>query len=179
MTEQHGDEGFEAFARAAVPRLLRLAVLISRNEHDAWDLVQESLVRVGSRWRRLEHHTDPHRYAERVMVNLNISRWRKFRRELLSHDHDEAAVPVSIAAQDLVELRQVLLPALRALAPRQRTVVALRYFADLTEAEVADRMGCSVGTVKSQHAKALAGLRQHLGADSAQPSTSSTTGRSE
>lgn len=163
MTKPYGGEGFEDFAAAEIPRLLRLAVLITGNRHDAWDLVQETLVRVGSRWRRLDRTGDPHRYAERVLVNLNISRWRRLRHELVIPPREESARPGISSEQEQVELHSVLMPALRALAPRQRAVIALRYFAGLTEAETADRMGCSVGTVKSQHAKALAGLRRQLG----------------
>ncbi len=77
MAERYGGEGFEAFVEGEIPRLLRLATLITGNPHDAWDLVQESLVRVGSRWRRLDRTEAPHAYAQRVLLNLNVSNWRK------------------------------------------------------------------------------------------------------
>ncbi len=165
MADPYGGEGFEAFVEGEIPRLLGLATLITRNPHDARDLVQESLVRVGSRWRRLDRTEDPHAYAQRVLLNLNVSNWRKLRRELpLAHRREDEFMMDS-SDTDLVELNQVLLPALRGLPPRHRAVIALRYFEGLTEAETAVRMGCVVGTVKSQHAKAIAGLRERLGSD--------------
>ncbi len=153
----YGGEGFGEFVEVAIPRLLRLALLLTDSHHDAWDLVQGSLVRVGVHWRRLDRRQEPHAYAQRTLVNLHVSTWRRIRREMPFTSGADHAAPA--LATDLVDLHEALLPALRALPTRQRAVVVLRYFEDLTESQVADRLDCSVGTVKSQTSKALMRLR--------------------
>ena len=160
-----GGNGFDSFAEAAIPRLLRLALLMTGSPHDAWDLVQGTLIKVGARWATLDRSTEPYAYAQRTLLNLHVSVWRRVRRELPLGSAAGTEPILPNWPTDTVELRTVLLPALRSLPPRQRAVVVLRYFEDLTERETADRLACSVGTVKSQHAKALTHLRRELRAE--------------
>jgi RNA polymerase sigma-70 factor (sigma-E family) len=147
---------FDEFVAVELPRLLGLARALSRDEHDAWDLVQETLARVGTRWRRLDHGHDTAAYARTVLVRLNIDRLRRLRREWPTHRVEDR--PTDPAAADGIDAW--LADGLRALTPRQRTVVVLRFAQDLDLATIADQMGCSVGTVKSHLSRGLERLRQ-------------------
>ncbi len=145
-------EAFDAFVRARLPGLLRFGRALTGNEEAAADLVQDALERTLLQWPRLQSREQPEGYVRRVMINRNISIWRRMRRERLTDDPPERGSADRHRDRDLWQ-------AIRTLPPRQRAVIALRYYEDLTEAEVAAVMGCSVGTVKSQSAKALAKLR--------------------
>jgi RNA polymerase sigma-70 factor (sigma-E family) len=153
-SERHGED-FGSFAAARIPALVRYGVALTGSRADAEDLVQEALVRLATRWHAVADRGSPDAYVRKVMTNLHVSWWRSRRRELLHPTPPDAAVTDTLPNRDLWV-------ALRALPPRQRAVVALRYLEDLTEAETAQILGCSVGTVKSQNAKALARLRPHL-----------------
>lgn len=148
------DEDFGAFVDAHSPALLGLAHALTGNRHDAWDLLQETLVRVGEKWRRIDQ---PAAYARTVMTRLNIDRVRRLRRELTSgRQRDEGGAP------ELTSEAQAWLPgALATLTPSQRTALALRYVEDLDVRAIADRMGCSEGTVKSQLSRGIARLKGH------------------
>jgi RNA polymerase sigma-70 factor (sigma-E family) len=156
----YGGEGFEAFIEREIPRLLVLAALLGAQKETAWDLVQETLVRVGLRWTNLDPSSDVHAYASKVLRNLHISKWRKLRRELPFIGRPYGNVDVS--GLEAIEARTELMQALQTLPDGQRAVVVLRYFEDRTERETAAILECSVGTVKSQHAKAIAKLRKFL-----------------
>jgi RNA polymerase sigma-70 factor (sigma-E family) len=134
--------------------------MLTGNPHDAADLVQSVLERVGARWQTIERKTgDPVAYARRAMVNAHVSRWRRSRREsLLAEFPDTAAAP-----QDDPFDNEPLWEALRGLPPRQRAVLVLRYYEEKSEAEIAAVLGVSRGTVKSQASKAMATLRGRLG----------------
>ena len=153
---------FAEFVRAALPGLLRYGHALAGNPHDAADLVQGVLERIGARWHTVVRRTgDPMAYARRAMANAHVSRWRRTRRESLVADlpdSDTYAVwqPDRFADEPLWQ-------ALRALPPRQRAVIVLRYYDDLSEEEIAHTLGCSRGTVKSQASAALTKLRQHAG----------------
>lgn len=148
-------ESFDAWAAATQHSLLRTAVLLTGDHHRAEDLVQEALTKVALRWRRLrEEH--PSAYARQVIARDNISWWRRSRREPFS----EARVGTLPSAAFTVDRRLVLHQALARLTPRQRTVIVLRYYDDLSEAQTAEVMGVSVGTVKSQTHLALRRLRE-------------------
>jgi RNA polymerase sigma-70 factor (sigma-E family) len=149
-------EGFDDFVEAEMSRLLGLAYALTGDPNDAWDLVQESLARVGARWRRLRDER-PSAYARTVMVRLNIDRLRRLRREVPVPWTRERAAPVV----DLGGVEPWLLDALAELSPNQRTVLALRFVEDLDVAAIAQRMGCSAGTVKSHLSRGLARLREH------------------
>ena len=148
-------ESFTAWATAVQHGLLRFAVVLTGDHHRAEDLVQEALTKVALRWRRL-HDQNPLAYARQVMVHDNISWWRRQRRESVQ-EVDPAPMPSGDAsAGRRVDLQR----ALSRLTPRQRAVVALRFYADLSELQTADLMGVSVGTVKSQTHLALKRLRE-------------------
>lgn len=148
-------ESFAAWAAASQHSLLRTAVLLTGDHHRAEDLVQEALTKVALRWRRLrEEH--PSAYARQVIVRDNISWWRRNRREPVS----QVEAPSMPSGTLVVDRRLVLQQALARLTPRQRTVVVLRYYDDLTERQAAEVMGVSVGTVKSQTHLALRRLRE-------------------
>jgi RNA polymerase sigma-70 factor (sigma-E family) len=141
---------------AEIPRLLPLARLLSRNGHDAADLVQETLIRVGLKWRSIRRDGNAHAYARTTMVRVHINAGRRRRRELVTDAPPELAVGDPASA---VVDRDWLMSALRSLPPRQRAVVALRYLEDLPMREIAEALGCAEGTARSQLHRALASLR--------------------
>ncbi len=144
---------FAAYVAARRPALLRTAyLLVGGNTADAEDLVQTALVKAVPAWRRIRGHPDA--YVRRILVNEATSRWRRRRWREVS-----TAVPPDRAAPAEHEADPDLRRALAALAPRQRAVVVLRYYEDLSEQQIADLLGISVGTVKSQARDALARLR--------------------
>jgi RNA polymerase sigma-70 factor (sigma-E family) len=120
------------------------------------DLAQEVLASLSFRWDRVRRADDLEAYVHRAMTNTATS-WRRRR----SFSERPVALVPDVAAQSAAP-DEALLAALRRLPPRQRAVVVLRYYADRTEAQTAHALGCSVGTVKSQHAKAVAALRNLL-----------------
>ncbi|MFE9660611.1 SigE family RNA polymerase sigma factor [Streptomyces sp. NPDC005955] len=151
------ERGFREFVANRSSALLRTAVLLTGGDrHAAEDLLQGALLKVVARWRRIDDHEA---YVRRVLYRQQVDRWRlKWpRRELTVAEPPEAAAPADAHAN--AELRIVLLGALARLTARQRTVLVLRYFEDLPEAEVADVLGCSVGTVRSTAHRSLARLR--------------------
>jgi RNA polymerase sigma-70 factor (sigma-E family) len=146
---------FSSWAAGCQADLLRTAVLLTGDHHRAEDLVQEALIKVALRWRRLRRE-NPDAYARRVLVHDNISWWRRHRRESLRE-----ATPGSLPSTDgSVDRRIMLREALAQLTPRQRSVVVLRYYEDLSESQTAELMGVSIGTVKSQTHLALHRLRE-------------------
>jgi RNA polymerase sigma-70 factor (sigma-E family) len=152
------EESFREYVRARTPALSRAAYLLTGDFHLAEDLVQQALLRVAGRWERLTALGDPDPYVRRVLYTQHVSRWRRARLRLdLRAEVPEQAVPDGSAA---VELSHTVRRALRLLTPRQRAVLVLRYFEDLSEAETAAILGCAVGTVKSQTRHALTRLRQ-------------------
>jgi RNA polymerase sigma-70 factor (sigma-E family) len=167
------DDGFREFVQTRYGELLRVAYLLAGSEHEAEDLLQGALLRVMRRWHRID---DPVPYVRRTMINLHVSRWRRYRaRELVTSVVPER--PVRDPA-DQVSDRQTLMSALRALPPRTRAVIVLRYWVDLSEAETAALLGCSVGSVKSNASRGLSRLREALPAASASDRLDSTHGRS-
>ncbi|NYI47546.1 RNA polymerase sigma-70 factor (sigma-E family) [Nocardioides aromaticivorans] len=146
------DAAFDAFVAARLPHLLRLGRALTGDEQRGADLVQDALERALVRWRRLD---EPEAFVRRAMVNRSISVWRKVRRERPLEALDDTAVHDRPADHEL-------LAAVRALPARQRAVVALRYYEDLTEVQTAEVLGCSVGTVKSQANRAMLALRRQL-----------------
>ena len=134
-------------------QLLRIAYLLTGDRHHAEDLTQTALAKTYRHWRRVLATEDPAAYVRRILINCNNDRFRKRRvSEHLTDTPIEAAWPEDPVAG--VDNRRLLLSALAALPPRQRAVVVLRYWEYLPEAEVAQILGCAVGTVKSQAAKA-------------------------
>ncbi|GAA0421956.1 RNA polymerase sigma-E factor [Acrocarpospora corrugata] len=153
-------EGFAEFVAARGTSLLRTAHLTCGSAQEAEDVLQSALERACRSWHRLRQDTNPEPYLRRIIVNLAISRARRRALLRIIPTHSPPETP---ARRDDVELRQVLMNGLRALPPRQRAVVVLRYWEDMSEAQTAKVLGCSAGTVKSQAAKALVRLRALLG----------------
>lgn len=152
-------DSFEEFVAGRYAALVRSAYLLVGNRADAEDLVQTALSKVVPVWQRIEQ--DPERYVRTVLVRESVNRWRRRRwREVgVATVPDVADLPATDAVvTDRLALRQ----ALGQLPPKQRAVVVLRFYEDLTVAEVAAILTCSEGTVKSQTHDALARLRQLL-----------------
>jgi RNA polymerase sigma-70 factor (sigma-E family) len=152
--------GFAEFVAARSPALLRAAWLLTGDGAAAQDLVQAALIRTWSRWAALERVENAESYVRRVMATTYVTWWRRRWRAEVS----TGVLPDRPTAGDafaVADLRDAVRSALDELPRRQRAVIVLRYFEDLTEAQTAAALGCSVGTVKSQTAKALARLRRH------------------
>ena len=148
--------GFDDFVIGQTQPLLRLAHALTGNSHDAWDLLQETFVRTGERWGRAQVE-QPAAYARTVMVRLNIDRLRRLRREVPRRSPVESDWPGG--SEPGVVVAAWLPAALATLSPRQRTALALRYVEDLDVRTIAERMGCSEGTVKSQLSRGTARLK--------------------
>jgi RNA polymerase sigma-70 factor (sigma-E family) len=155
------DLDFVEFVRRRGDHHLRTAVLLTGDWHAAEDLVQSALVKLYRAWPRLDTTVDPDAYLRRILVNTHRSWWRaRWRRELpVGGLPDRATVDNS----DWLALADAVRTALAALPARQRTALVLRYFDDLPEAQVADLMGCSVGSVKTHTYRGLNAMRRLLG----------------
>jgi RNA polymerase sigma-70 factor (sigma-E family) len=154
--DQQTREVFDAFVRARHTALLRYGTVLTGDPHAAADLVQDALERTGLAWARVQQKGDPEGYVRRVMANRSISTWRKLRRERL------VAAPPEQSYED-PPTDDVLWSALARLPRRQRTVLVLRYYEDLSELEIARVLGIAPGTVKSQASKGIAALRAAIG----------------
>jgi RNA polymerase sigma-70 factor (sigma-E family) len=152
-------EGFAQFVEARQRALQRTAWLLTGDWALAEDLVQTALARSWPRWERIRRRDDPEIYVRRVMVNT-WAHWsrRRWRGEQPSESVPDGQAPGDMAAE--VAVRMAVRGALGSLAPRQRAVFVLRVFDDLSEAQVAQVLGCAVGTVKSTMARAAARLRE-------------------
>ncbi len=155
------NDGFDEFVARWSGRLLRSAYLLTGDRGLAEDLVQDVYERLYVAWPRV---VDPAAYAHRALTRQAMNRWRTRSRRVaeaaLGAEHDPPDHRAD--ATEALNERAVVVSALRTLPARQRAVVVLRYFADLSEADTAAAMGCSVGTVKSQTSRALARLRTAL-----------------
>lgn len=151
--------GFSEFVQARGAALSRTAFLLTGAHHLAEDLLQQALAKTAAHWPRVRDGGNPEAYVRRVMVNERTSLWRarKFAEVPLAPEIAEAEL-VSDESESVVR-RLTVLRALATLAPRQRAAVVLRYFEDLTEPQIAEELGCSVGTVKSQLHDAMRRLR--------------------
>jgi RNA polymerase sigma-70 factor (sigma-E family) len=161
----------DRFVASHVNELLRISFLVVGDLGEAEDLVQECLLRVARRWPRVHRMDHPGAYARRVLVNLALDgkkRRTREREELSSDDRVpfvELAEKAAANGVTAVEAESELIAALVALPPRQRAVLVLRYFEDLSEAQVAAILDCSLGTVKSTASRGLSRLRQTLERD--------------
>src|SRR5262250_3704232 len=153
------DGDFDQFVRDASPGLLRTAYLLTGDRGHAEDIVQTALLQVARKWRRIRGEPAP--YARRAVVNLA----KNHRRDRFRRPHESTAtVEASYAPPEAdVLLQQVLLPAVMDLPVRQRAVLVLRYFQDLSVEQTAAALDCSIGTVKSQTHHGLNKLRKALG----------------
>jgi len=152
------DEEFDAFMRGRWPAMVRLAYALTGDVGHAEDLAQAGFARAYASWGRVRRAGDPDAYVRRIVINEHRGRFRKHRvAEELRGDLTDTVG----GQQPGPEEQHALLDALRTLGPRQRAVVVLRYWLDLSEAETAAALNCSVGTVKSQASRALATLRKN------------------
>jgi RNA polymerase sigma-70 factor (sigma-E family) len=163
--ERSRDDGFDAFAARTTGNLLRTASLIVWDPSVAEDVVQECLLQVVRRWSRVRRMAFPAAYARRIATNLAIAAAERLsteRSEMVTGLFFEPADAAAHMALERVDHQRDLDAALGRLAPRQRAVLVLRFFEDLTEAQTAEVLGCSVGTVKSTCSRALDRLRGDL-----------------
>jgi RNA polymerase sigma-70 factor (sigma-E family) len=151
-------EGFAQFVAARERALQRTAWVLTGDWGLAEDLVQTALVRSWPRWERIRRRDDPDVYVRRVMFNTWAT-WsrRKWRAERATETIPESPAPGDMAAD--IAVRVAVRSALASLTARQRAVLVLRLFDDLSEVQVAQVLGCAVGTVKSTMSQALAKLR--------------------
>lgn len=151
------DEEYKRYVVTRYSTLIRAAVLFGCSRQDAEDAVQDALVTCYRAWPRVSAASDPDAYVYRVLVN-GISRgWRrKWRGEQPFHDLPEPETLDDPATA--ISTSQAVRASLRRLGQEQRQVLVLRYFADLTEAQIADVLGIAPGTVKSRSARAIAAL---------------------
>jgi RNA polymerase sigma-70 factor (sigma-E family) len=158
--QQRRDDEFAAYMTARQPSLLRTAYLLTGDRHTAEDLVQTALAKLYLSWDKVQHRELVDGYVRRILVNEHNSLWRRAfkRREVVSDElpegqaldrHDEGA-------------SGALWAFVQTLPRRQRAVIVLRYYEGLSEAETADVLGVSVGTVKSQASRALAAMRARV-----------------
>ncbi len=153
------EQQFTDFVQANRTVLGRTAMLLCGDRATAEDLVQEALIRTFQTWRKVEPGKEL-AYLRRIMTNLTIDRWRRRRFEAPPQaEHEHRPDARSAAAFDGVDARDTIARSLRALSPRERAMVVLRYYHDLSEAEVARELGVSLGTVKSTCSRALAKMR--------------------
>lgn len=160
--DEHEREAFRGYVAARSPALLRTAYLLTGQRADAEDLLQTALAKTYLAWSRIREREALDGYVRRVMVNTQTSRWR--RRKVDEHPTDVLPERAGQrdATTDLV-LHDALWSALSGLPKRQRAMLVLRYYEDLSEAETADILGVSVGTVKSTTSRALVKLRDTPG----------------
>ena len=153
------DDEFVAFAAASTASLARTAWLLTGSAAEADDLVQEALIRTYTSWHRVRRESAL-AYARRALVNRHVDGWRSSRRELAAWatgQRTRADVTTPHASSDD---RDELVRAMQLLRPRERAVVVLRYYYDLSEEQVAAELGISAGTVKSTASRALTRLRE-------------------
>lgn len=165
---RQAQEEFELFVRSQGDRLLRVGYLMTGDLSEAEDFVQEALTRVARRWRRVATMASPAGYARRILVNLVID--SAAGRSRRGHELDDTsswalenrADPSGDEPFVAVEGELTLLEALVQLPARQRAVLVLRYWEDLSEADAAELLGISRGTVKSMASRGLTRLRKVL-----------------
>ena len=165
MPPDRRSSDFERFVTAATPSLLRTAYLLTWNLPEAEDLLQEAFVRTAKRWPRVRKMEHPVAYTRRVLVNASLDAAKQRSRRSIELDgvgssidgHPDAGAEAELLA---IDTRSELLFMLSTLPRRQRAVLVLRYFEDLSEREIADQLGWPVGTVKSTAARALDRLQQ-------------------
>ncbi|SDM76683.1 SigE family RNA polymerase sigma factor [Nonomuraea jiangxiensis] len=144
---------FTEFVQIRGPALLRYGLVLTGNPYDAADLAQEALLRLSNSWSRVRKKHDPEGFVRITMARLHISVWRRRRREhLVAQAPDKGVADADIARFDG---EPGLWHLVTGLPPRQRAVIVLRYYCDLSDEEIAQALGVSKGTVRSQAARAL------------------------
>jgi RNA polymerase sigma-70 factor (sigma-E family) len=156
--ERRRDETFSAYVAARYAALTRTAFLLTGEHHAAEDLVQTALARAYLAWHRIHREQSTDAYVRRILVNEHNSIWRRAwrRRETTT------AAPPEPAGLDLSEGDRELWDLVRRLPAKQRAAIVLRYYEDLSEAQTAEILGCSIGAVKSRTNRAITNLRSTL-----------------
>ena len=157
--DDRAEREFREYVAMRQPALFRVALLLTGHREDAEDLLQSALTSLARHWPRVSKFESVDAYVRKSLYHQQISLWRRRRhgREYVTADPPDMAV-VGDAARDTA-VRLALDAVLRQLTRRQRAVIVLRYYEDLPEAEVAEILGCSVGTVRSQTHRTLARIR--------------------
>ena len=157
--------GFDAWASARVPALLRFAYVVTGSQVEAEDAVQSALERAMPRWDRIARAEDPDAYVRRMVVNAHVSGWRRSRR----HESPVALVSLTEGGDpaEQVTTAEAVRRVCAGLPRRQRAAVALRFYEDRDYAEIAAVLGCSEATARSYVHRALQALRRELGEESA------------
>lgn len=154
---------FNGFVASHEDDLIRTAYLMTSDSAETEELVQECLERVARHWPRVRRMEHPGAYARRILVNLVIAGSKRRSQRSLELTHDEQVLEsLPDPESELEDSEEELLEALRGLPPRQRAAIVLRYFGDLSEAQTADAMGCSIGTIKSLCSRGLGRMREML-----------------
>jgi RNA polymerase sigma-70 factor (sigma-E family) len=163
VTSRPEAPAFEEYATGAWPALYRYAYLLTGSHADAEDLAQQTMLKAYGSWAKVARADSPTAYLRRMLTNTYLSQRRpKARRgEVLTDEPPELGAAPPSGPDD----RMVLWPHVRSLPPRQRAVVVLRYYEDLSEQQIADVLGCSTGNVKSTAHHALKALRAALDTD--------------
>jgi RNA polymerase sigma-70 factor (sigma-E family) len=157
------DGEFREFMQARWPAMVRLAYGLTGDQGHAEDVAQAAFARAYASWARVRRSGDPDAYVRQIVINENRNRFRKRRVTERLTDSPPESVLIDVPWTDAIreyDERSALMAALQRLGPRQRAVIVLRYWMDLTEHETAAALNCSVGTVKSQASRARAALRQ-------------------
>ncbi|MGV9772393.1 SigE family RNA polymerase sigma factor [Streptosporangium sp. NPDC003464] len=152
------EPGFDGFVAEQADALLRYGYVLTGNPHDAADLVQEALVRLRGAWPKVRRKDSPHSYVRTTMARLHISIWRRHRREHLTGEPPERVHHDAFPPDE----DQGLWEELAVLPRRQRAVLVLRYYEQLTDAEIAEVLGISPGTVRGYASRGLDKLRSSL-----------------
>lgn len=153
-------EEFHAYVAERRPAMLRAAMRLTSDRAEAEDLLQAALAKTYLAWDRIEDRAAVDGYVRRAMVNTQISWWRRQKLDVYPTDRlPDRPVDDHAGRSDT---RDVLTRALRRLPERQRLAVMLRYYEDMSEREIAETLGVSVGTVKSTVSRAMAKLREFL-----------------
>ncbi|MFD7991767.1 SigE family RNA polymerase sigma factor [Streptomyces mexicanus] len=153
---------FSAYVRHRRPVLLRTARSLTANPSDAEDLLQTALTKTYAAWERIEDHRALDGYVRRALLNTRTSQWRKRKVDEFACDElpEPEPVPGTADPAEQQALRDAMWRAITKLPARQRAMVVLRYYEDLSEAQTAEVLGVSVGTVKSAVSRALGKLRE-------------------
>jgi RNA polymerase sigma-70 factor (sigma-E family) len=161
VAQDERDAEFSDYMAARQPSLLRTAYLLTGDRHTAEDLVQTALAKLYLSWDKVRRQESVDGYVRRILVNEHNSLWRRpwKRRETTTSELPDRAAPADQPGRD-----DVLWELVQTLPRKQRAAVVLRYYEELSEAETAEILGVSVGTVKSQTSRALAALRTRAGA---------------
>jgi RNA polymerase sigma-70 factor (sigma-E family) len=156
------ERDFVEYVEARQQALVRFAYLLTSDHHTAEDLVQTALAKTFLTWGRLRDRGAVDAYVRRIIVNENASMWR---RAWKRRERSAEILPDRGTVDPDVESRDAMWSVVQSLPPRQRAAVVLRYYEDLSEAETAAVLGCSVGNVKSQTSRGLAAMRAAVTTD--------------